>query len=404
MSEPRLILYDDKLARNWLPFTLTRPAGELLFGAFALRKRAEHVFGIHCSGHVTDQALAGFTGPHSPPVIELGSVDSTTPRFFLSSRAVPAFNATLPSSATALRIGDEVVGFYCPAGTANPTESQLLEGSADQAHELPGKTLRQVWELMSRNSEQLGEDVHQLHRPQERWLPLPAGVIAIGQPRLVLNDGALIEPGVVLDFRDGPIVLGPHAEVRAYTRLTGPALIGPRSIVFGGRFSGVSIGPYCKVHGEVEETVILGYSNKAHDGFLGHAYLGAWVNLGALTTNSDLKNNYGAVRLWTPAGEVDTGQMKIGCFIGDHVQTAIGTMINTGTVIGSGSNIFGGMPPKFVPPFSWGVELGDHEFEKFISTARTAMQRRDVTLTDSQREMLQRAWQRGRALAAGRSL
>src|SRR5688572_17785963 len=114
MSETQLIIYDDKLARDWFPFTLTRPAGELLFGAFALRKRAEHVFRMSCVGHVTDPALAGFSEPHSPPVIALDRIDTAAPRFFLSSRAVPAFNAVLPGTATAIRIGDEVVGFYCP--------------------------------------------------------------------------------------------------------------------------------------------------------------------------------------------------------------------------------------------------------------------------------------------------
>jgi hypothetical protein len=120
-----------------------------------------------------------------------------------------------------------------------------------------------------------------------------------------------------------------------------------------------------------------------------------------MTTNSDLKNNYGTVRLWTPEGEVDTGEMKIGCFLGDHVKTGIGSLLNTGTVVGPGSNLFGTeQPPKYVPAFSWGSgeDLVEYKFDKFIATAQTAMGRRKVPLSDRQRKLLETAWQRGRAL------
>ena len=201
-----------------------------------------------------------------------------------------------------------------------------------------------------------------------------------------------IAPGVVLDTRHGPIRLDDGVVVEPFTRLVGPAYVGHDTILLGGPFDAISIGPVCKVHGEVEESVILGYSNKAHDGFLGHAYLGMWVNLGALTTNSDLKNNYGDVRLWTPAGEADTGSRKIGCFLGDHVKTAIGTLLNTGTVVEAGSNIFGGMPPKYVPPFSWGAPDSVYDIDRFLETAAIVLGRRDVVLTDSQRDLLQAAF------------
>jgi UDP-N-acetylglucosamine diphosphorylase/glucosamine-1-phosphate N-acetyltransferase len=161
----------------------------------------------------------------------------------------------------------------------------------------------------------------------------------------------------------------------------------------------VSIGPVCRVHGEVEESVVLGYSNKAHDGFLGHAYLGRWVNLGALTTNSDLKNNYGTIRMWTPSGERDTALIKLGCLLGDHVKTGIGALINTGTVIGAGSSLFGTeMPPKYVPPFSWGTgtNLVAYDTDRFLSVTATVMGRRKLFLADGMRDMLRSAWHKGR--------
>ena len=135
--------------------------------------------------------------------------------------------------------------------------------------------------------------------------------------------------------------------------------------------------------------------NKAHDGHIGHAVLGRWVNLGAFTTNSDLKNNYRDVRVWTPDGELDTGLMKVGCFLGDHVKTGIGTVLNTGSILGAGTNVFGGtMPPTVVPPFSWGAgtDLRDHRLDKFLETAERAMTRRDQLLTPGVRALLRTAW------------
>jgi hypothetical protein len=150
------------------------------------------------------------------------------------------------------------------------------------------------------------------------------------------------------------------------------------------------------VRGEVADSVLLGFVNKAHDGYIGHALLGRWVNLGAFTTNSDLKNNYRSVRVWTPDGEVDTGLLKVGCFFGDHVKTGIGTVVNTGTVVGAGSNVFGGlMPPSVVHPFSWGSgsDLRDHQLKPFLSTAERAMGRRKQELTPGVKRILASAWE-----------
>jgi UDP-N-acetylglucosamine diphosphorylase/glucosamine-1-phosphate N-acetyltransferase len=402
MNDLQLILYDDAYARNWFPFTLTRPAGELLFGACTQRERAERIFGARCLGHLTDPALAGFDETEAAPILSASEIDATAARLFLSSRAVPAWGARVPTQRTALRIGPEPVGFYCPPNSPSPVELELAATSAAPAYELAGCTLRNVWELISRNAQQITTD---LEWPENQpWSRVPDGTHVLGEPRLKLGKRVAIEPDVVLDFRNGPIHLDDDVEVRAFTRLAGPAYVSRRTSLLGGSLSAVSIGPRCKVHGEVEAVVMLGYSNKAHDGFLGHAYIGCWVNLGALTTNSDLKNNYGSIRMWTPQGEVDTGELKLGCLLGDHVKTAIGSMINTGTVVGPGSNLFGGMPPKYVPAFSWGAELAEYEFEKFLATANTALHRRDMVLSPGQREMLRRAWERGRKLnAAARS-
>jgi UDP-N-acetylglucosamine diphosphorylase/glucosamine-1-phosphate N-acetyltransferase len=252
---------------------------------------------------------------------------------------------------------------------------------------------------MSLNGQQLREDI-------PRFFPGYAadrieGCHIVGDGLISLGTDVTVEPGSVFDVSAGSIRLSNGAVVRSHTRLQGPAYVGPGSTILGGSLSEVSIGPASKVRGEVESSVILGYSNKAHDGFIGHAYLGRWVNLGAFTTNSDLKNNYGPVRVTNASGSRETGLMKVGCFLGDHVKTGIGTLLNTGTVVGAGSNLFGGrMPPMYVPPFSWGrgEDLAEFRLDQFLEVAARAMGRRGVELPDDLEGMLRRAWEATRGL------
>jgi UDP-N-acetylglucosamine diphosphorylase/glucosamine-1-phosphate N-acetyltransferase len=159
--------------------------------------------------------------------------------------------------------------------------------------------------------------------------------------------------------------------------------VGRGSQVLGDRVSNSSIGDHCRVHGELSSTIVLGHSNKTHTGFVGHSYLGRWVNLGALTTTSNLKNTYGPVQLWTPTGLRSTGQQFLGTLFGDHVKTGIGTMLSTGSVLGAGANIFGAnMPPRVVPPFAWGDSepYDTYDVTKFLAVAERVMSRRQVEL------------------------
>jgi UDP-N-acetylglucosamine diphosphorylase/glucosamine-1-phosphate N-acetyltransferase len=399
-------MFDDLRARDWQPFTLTRPAGELLFGAHTLRARAELVAGAQCIGHIADQALAGFAEPGTPRTIAIDTAPRDEPRLFLLSRAVPAWQQPphWPAATARVLVGGQPAGWYVPAGAIPPNGVQLIEQDSYETEgviELAGVVLENVWDLIARSPAQTADDIRAERARRAPAAAPPSHVEVIGsRSDVLLGSDVTIEPGVVLDASHGPLWLDDGVTLRAFTRLAGPSYIGRGTTVLGGPLAEVSIGPLCKVHGEIEASIILGCTNKAHDGFLGHAYLGKWVNLGALTTNSDLKNNYGTIRLWTPAGEVDTGEMKIGCLLGDHVKTGIGTMLNTGTVVGAGSNLFGSaMPPKYVPPFSWGSgsDLATYEVEKFMATAETVMQRRNLTLDADQRALLERAWQRTRA-------
>ncbi|HEX6071260.1 MAG TPA: putative sugar nucleotidyl transferase [Longimicrobiaceae bacterium] len=408
MPDLSLILFDDRVAREWEPFALTRPAGELLFGALTLRERAERVFGARCEAHIAAEHLRGFEEEGSPPVVtRADDAGVAGDRLYWLSRALPGWGErarwTRPDRSGPVVMGDSTVGWFSPAGAPPPPEEFFEDpGAAAEstapAASLEGTILERVWELITGSWDQTAVDIGALHGAGARSA-LPDGVHQWGAHPVILGGDVRLEPGCALDTSEGPIWLDRGATVRAFTRLVGPTYVGPRSTILGGAVGPVTVGPVCRIRGEIAESVCLGYTNKQHDGHIGHAYLGRWVNLGAETTNSDLKNNYGTIRLWTPAGPLDTGAIKLGCLLGDHVKTGIGLLLNTGTVVGAGSNLWGAvLPPTFVPPFSWGsgAELTEYRIDKFLEVAERAMGRRDVVLSDSLRDQLGLAWERSR--------
>ena len=411
-----LYLFDDRVARGWEPFALTRPVGELLFGSLLMRRRIERSIGQEVAGYLATPGLDGFEERGAPPVLAADAFPREGERILLSSRYLPPvplgtdsspeveLPEEIPEGEVELWTEGERVGWLLAEGRSAPSVAELLdptEAGSDGAARLtlPGRVLESPWQLMSESPRWIASDLARLY-PGGRGggaTPLPSlvGVHRVGRHPVSAADGVRVDPGVVLDSREGPIHLGARVHIMPLTHLHGPAFIGPDTTLLGGTMGSLTCGPRCKLRGEIEASVILGFSNKAHDGYLGHSLLGRWVNLGAGTTNSDLKNNYGPVRLDTSAGTVDTGLMKVGVFLGDHVKTGIGTLLNSGTLVGAGSNLFGGgMPGKAVPPFSWGVgdDLVPHRLEPFLQTAERAMGRREIPLTPGLRDFLARGW------------
>ncbi|MBN2296754.1 MAG: hypothetical protein JXM70_30290 [Pirellulales bacterium] len=255
-------------------------------------------------------------------------------------------------------------------------------------------TWNYIWELVLENPDQLTKDFAALGRSGvEGTIEEPAGFRGSKNDIFVGKD-ALVHPMAVLDAEHGPIYLDEGVEVHPFTRIEGPCYVGKKSILLGTKCrEGNSIGPMCRLGGEVEESIVQGYSNKYHDGFLGHAYVGEWVNLGALTTNSDLKNDYSSVSVMldgrTP---IDTNSTKVGSLIGDHSKTSIGTLFNTGAYVGAMTLIAAtGKPlPKFIPSFAWfleGVVTKGFGKGKLYETATTAMSRRGKEWTQADRDM-----------------
>jgi UDP-N-acetylglucosamine diphosphorylase / glucose-1-phosphate thymidylyltransferase / UDP-N-acetylgalactosamine diphosphorylase / glucosamine-1-phosphate N-acetyltransferase / galactosamine-1-phosphate N-acetyltransferase len=215
------------------------------------------------------------------------------------------------------------------------------------------------------------------------------GVHFIEKDNVFIDEGAVIKPGSVFDASRGPIYISKNAMVFPNAVVEGPVFLGEASQIKSCAYvyDNVSIGRVCKVGGEVEHSIILPYTNKQHSGFIGHAYFGSWVNIGADTNCSDLKNNYGSVRMYINGDAIDTGCQFLGVVIGDHTKVAINTMFNTGTVIGYACNVIGaGFPPKNFPSFSWGGagSVTTYDLERCIETARRAMVRRSYTMSESE--------------------
>lgn len=250
------------------------------------------------------------------------------------------------------------------------------------------------WHLIQNNGKAIDDDFKHIPDRGVHGELAPQAAI-VGDKNLVhIAPGAVVRPFVTLDTGHGPIILDKDVIVHPYTHIEGPNALGEKSQAFGGNIrEGCAIGPVCRVRGEIEESIIHGYSNKHHDGFLGHAYVGEWVNLGAFTTNSDLKNDYTSVQVYIKGELVDSDDLKVGSFIGDHTKTSIGTLLTTGAVIGVMSNVVhaGALVPKFVPSFCWFIH--DHAtkgfgFQHMVNTAAKAMERRKIQLTLEDEAML----------------
>lgn len=396
----RLFLFDDPVARGWRPFTLTRPAGELLFGTETLRARAERVWGLGCEAHLAGDALLDFDEPGAPRCVAAEAIGSKGDRIVLSSRFAVETGRIPPGEPALLTAGGQPAGVRIPDGTPFPASLQHGEWPDWPETGVRGTLLSSVWDLMERNGDRIRADGARFAGDA-----LPGSVHRVGRGGVSVAEGAVIEPGTVLDTRGGPVIVRSGARVQAPCRIAGPAYIGRGSTVLGGFLENVSIGPVCKVRGEIEAAVFLGFANKAHDGFLGHAVVGRWVNLGAMTSNSDLKNTYGTVRAEVDGHPVDTGLTKAGCLFGDFVRTGIGTLLDTGATVGAGSNLFGGgLMPGEVPPFSWGGARGfvDHDIDRFLETAARAMARRGADLTARARRLYRRAFTDTAPLRSGK--
>jgi UDP-N-acetylglucosamine diphosphorylase/glucosamine-1-phosphate N-acetyltransferase len=394
--EHRLCLFEDRHVNGLEPLTLTRPAFALFCGLTSLAGKHCRTFGVATAGALVRPALADLYRLQHPdlPVNDLAWLRAA-PAVLVNARWLPpAEPLPWPDGPCVALVGDEVA--YAVLGPERLTycSPNTLEDCLETwkctlpAQPAGGTLIRHLWELVEENPRQLTLDFEHV---RGQWSgPEPgAGLATVGpRARLLVHRSARIEPLVVADMTQGPVVIDREAVVTAFSRLEGPCYVGPQTHVLGAKLrGGTTLGPDCRVGGEVEASILQGHSNKYHDGFLGHSYVGEWVNLGAGTSNSDLRNDYGEVRVVADGRDVCTGRTKVGCFLGDHTKTGLGTLLNTGTNAGVFCNLLpaGRLLPKYVPSFCswWNGALADQaELPRLLQTAALVMRRRGVAMTE----------------------
>ncbi|HNQ35450.1 MAG TPA: putative sugar nucleotidyl transferase [bacterium] len=394
----RTIIFEDDGFQALYPLTYLRPVFGLRCGATTLYEKIRRHFGAGLPAAALRPGLAALWRREHPGA---GTIETDAPfqagpepMLLVNGRWLaepPGIPATGPEEAAFaggdlayLRLRPETAAAL-PAQTWNGFLAAAVEKLPRREVEL--KLIRHPWDLINHNPDAIRTDFQLAGKSGLEGEFHPQSVIFGDPGRVYLAAGARVHPGVVLDTEHGPVTIDAGAEIFPFSRLEGPCYIGPGTLITGSAKirEGTSIGPVCRVGGEVEESIIQGYSNKYHDGFLGHAFVGEWVNLGAFTTNSDLKNDYGSVTVYLQGKPVDTGSTKVGSFIGDHTKTGIGTLLNTGTVLGVMCNVVGSgsLPPKYVPSFCWFIEgkFLKYSLNAQLETARLAMSRRKVELS-----------------------
>ncbi|MEP6507405.1 MAG: putative sugar nucleotidyl transferase [Gemmatimonadales bacterium] len=394
----RLYLFDDARARQFEPFALTRPVSELRAGAEIIRARWEKIAGTTAYGFIGAAHLADFEEAGAVPSV---SSEQTIPAgsVIANARFVPSLSASLDDTSAAYASDGSVCAVrlrqsidMAPLARGETELRELLSNAAEPTR-LAGRWLDEVWDLIGQLTDQLIEDIPTIGASLSGAAIENATII--GSHSVYLETGASIEPFVVIDASAGPVLIRRGASIASFTRIVGPCYIGENSVIVGDAIRACSIGDVCKVRGEMSGSIMLGHSNKGHTGFVGSSYIGRWVNLGAGTTTSNLKNTYGEVQFPTPTGNRDTGLQFLGSLMGDHAKTGIGTMLTTGCSVGAGANIFGGaVSPKRVPPFAWGGDepFARYDLSKFLEVAERMMERRHLTLTEPSRRQLTEAY------------
>jgi UDP-N-acetylglucosamine diphosphorylase / glucose-1-phosphate thymidylyltransferase / UDP-N-acetylgalactosamine diphosphorylase / glucosamine-1-phosphate N-acetyltransferase / galactosamine-1-phosphate N-acetyltransferase len=396
----RLCLVEDHAVAGLEPLTLTRPMYELALGASSLGSKIARAVGVG-PGPVRRAALIrpylAAIQRQRDPHTTLNNRDwlARGPVIVANSRWVPPASFVLPADGApwvgqcqgqpALAFVGAELAARLEATNVDDWFDELVS-RADHI-DVQGDWIVRPWDLVSLNNEHIVRDFHDQARVGVSNRHLATLALVGPADRLSIHESARIDPYTVFDTTNGPITVEAGVWVQPFTRVEGPCYIGRDTHLFRANLrGGVTVGPTCRIGGEVESSIVHGHSNKYHEGFLGHAYIGEWVNLGAITSNSDLRNDYGEVFVPLQGDPVATGQAKVGCFIGDHTRTGLGTMLNTGTAIGVMCNVLpaGPLLPKHVPSFSavlYGRVAPGFPLEQMMATARIVMGRRGQTFS-----------------------
>jgi UDP-N-acetylglucosamine diphosphorylase/glucosamine-1-phosphate N-acetyltransferase len=368
------ILFDGAVRNQLLPFTYTRPVADIRVGILTIREKWEHLLGFTTTT-ITEEYLS-----EKFPMVEMEH-NILINASFLPSENLANIVKRL-SENQALFYNDEPLAFFSTEGQEIDFDTfEVIQYSYNDV-----LRIEHTWDIFSKNHEAIKRDFKMLTNNRKSQA-IPETTVAFNPENIFIEEGAKL-PLCSLNATDGPIYIGKNAEIMEGSMIRGPfALCENATIKMAAKiYSGTTVGPHSKVGGEVNNSVIMGYSNKGHDGFLGNSVLGEWCNIGADSNNSNLKNNYAEVRLWDYESQrfANTGLQFCGLMMGDHSKCGINTMFNTGTVVGVSANIFGsGFPRNFIPSFSWGGSSGmtTYKTSKAFEVAKVVMARRKVEFT-----------------------
>ncbi len=380
------ILFDGPERNNLLPFTFTRPVADIRIGILSLREKWEKFLDVS-----TSTATEGYLSEKFPKVV-LDKNIMINP-VFLPSENLAGIVKNLKENQVLFFEEQPIAYFYSKDQEVDFNTFEVISYTHDDILKIEN-----TWDIFRLNGEAIERDFNFLTKGRNSQ-PIPESVFCVNKEHIFLEEGAKVNHAS-LNAESGPIYISKDAEIMEGSAVRGPfALCDHSTLKMGAKIYGpTTVGPHSKVGGEVNNSVIFGYSNKAHDGFLGNSVIGEWCNLGADTNNSNLKNNYAEVRLWNYNTEnfAHTGLQFCGLMMGDHSKCGINTMFNTGTVVGVSANIFGsGFPRNIIPSFSWGGSAGMTTFktEKAFEVAREVMKRRNIEFTYQDEQILKHVFE-----------
>lgn len=396
-----LIIFEDHRSEGFYPITISHPVFDLHCGCFNALERFKRLFRPVSITLVCREFLAEIARErHGLPVNDFAQLEGDCLLINAATKPTREIRRRLLQleEGSSIYCDDILIGAIFSAEKIKTiTAQKFITGDfsfvdTGQREDVSDSLFGHLWDLVNANGEMITADIELIIDTAD-WKTIANKKESDNE--VYIHPEASVQAGSFLDFSRGPIVIDEQATVEPRSLIQGPAYIGKGSTVMGGIIrEGCSLGPVCKVGGELEESIILGYSNKCHEGFIGHAYLGEWVNLGALTTNSDLKNNYSPITVHLQGRDIATGSVKAGSFIGDHTKTGIGTLFNTGIVIGFCCNLYGGMlfEDKEIGHFKWGKpgSLTDYRVDKAIEVARAVTARRGVQFTEAAADLFRK--------------
>ena len=380
------ILFDGDFRNALLPFTYTKPVADLRIGILTIREKWEKYLGLTTTTITEDYLEEKY------PMVEMPENIMINASFCPNDGLVEMVKNL--SEKEAIFKGEDVIAFY----TTDTQEEVNFEDYKQVEFTEDVLQIKNTWDIFSLNNKAIEQDFNLITKNRKSQ-PIPAGVNTVNQENIFLEEGAKLT-FCTLNASTGPIYIGKDAEIMEGCIVRGALAMCDNSVLkLGAKIYGATtIGPHSKVGGEVNNSVLMGYSNKGHDGFLGNSVLGEWCNLGADTNNSNLKNNYAEVRLWdyNTGRFAKTGLQFCGLMMGDHSKCGINTMFNTGTVVGVSANIFGsGFPRNFIPSFSWGGASGFtvYKTNKVFEVANEVMKRRKISFDDIEKRILENVYE-----------